>query len=52
MYIRGKWFAVGIDVGTQMSPILGMLRSSSFTDGVTLRNKVRREVILVLHSGG
>ncbi len=51
MYIRGKWLAVGIDLGTQMSPTLGILRTSSANDGVTLR-KVRREIILVLHSGG
>ncbi len=51
MYIRGKWFAMGIDLGTQMSPTLGILRSSSANDGVTLR-KVRREIILVLHSWG
>jgi hypothetical protein len=42
---------VGIEMGTQMSPTLGILRTSSANDGVTLC-KVHREIILVLHSGG
>jgi hypothetical protein len=47
MYILGKWFAVGVDLGTQMSLTLGILHTASASDGVTLR-KVRREVVLVL----
>ncbi len=47
MYILGKWFAVGVDLGTQTSLILDILRTASANDGVTLR-KVRREVVLVL----
>jgi hypothetical protein len=47
MYILGKWFTVGVDLGTQMSPTLGILRTASANEGVTLR-KVRREVVLVL----
>jgi hypothetical protein len=43
----GKMVCCGVDLGTQISPTLGILRSASASEGVTLR-KVGREVVLVL----
>jgi hypothetical protein len=47
MYNLGKWLAEGVDLGIQMSLILGILRCLSANNGVTLR-KVGGVVVLRL----